>query len=89
MEKDKVIKKSDCPHVGEINTTKSEKNTCDVCDINEHLRLCTSCGAVHCCESGKGHDTEHYQKTGHPIIVPVLANYDFTWCYECKSYLKE
>lgn len=83
-----TINKSDCPHLGEMKILSSDKTKCETCDIVEHLRLCTSCGDVNCCESGKGHDTKHFKETGHPIIKPTHANYDFTWCYKCKAYLK-
>lgn len=88
MQADKTIDKKDCPHIKEIKITDSKKQKCDVCDIKNHLRLCTSCGAVHCCESGKGHNTQHYKETQHPIIKAVHADYDFTWCYPCGAYLK-
>ena len=88
MEKEKTINKADCPHVKEMKINNSDQKKCEKCDITEDLRLCTSCGAVHCCEDGNGHNTEHFNKTKHPIIKPTHANYHFTWCYECGAYLK-
>lgn len=88
MDKEKVIHKQDCPHIGELKITSSEKTQCEVCDIKEDLRLCTSCGAVHCCEDGNSHDTDHFKSTDHPIIIPVHTKYHFTWCYKCEAYLK-
>ena len=84
----KRIKKEKCPHTKEIKVTKSNKTKCEVCSEKEHLRVCTSCGSVNCCESYNAHDTEHFRKTNHPIIKPVHANYDFTWCYKCMAYLE-
>lgn len=81
------IRKEECPHSKEIKITKSNKKECGVCRDKGHLRLCTSCGFVGCCESHNAHDTEHFKKTGHPIIKTVHADYDFIWCYECNAYL--
>ncbi|MBI1936023.1 UBP-type zinc finger domain-containing protein [Candidatus Woesearchaeota archaeon] len=83
----KKIKKEECPHAKNIKITKSSKKECEVCKDKEHLRICTSCGFVGCCESHNSHDTEHFKNTDHPIIKPVNCDYDFTWCYECNAYL--
>ena len=88
MDKYKSINKDECPHLSEMKFSNSDKTKCDTCEINEHIRLCTTCGAVNCCESGKGHDREHFNITSHPIIKPVHANYDFIWCFKCNAYLK-
>jgi uncharacterized UBP type Zn finger protein len=82
------IKRSECPHAGEIRVTTSDKTKCAVCDETEHLRQCTSCGEVFCCESSKAHNTEHSKQTGHPIIKSHKTPYDFYWCYECQAYLE-
>ncbi len=81
------IRKEECPHAKEIKITKSSKKECKVCKDKEHLRICTSCGKVFCCESHNAHDTEHFKKTGHPIIKTIHTNYDFIWCYKCEAYL--
>ena len=87
MRQDKKIKKEKCPHIAELKIIKSNKKKCEVCSDNEHLRICTSCGFVGCCESSNAHDTEHFKKTGHPIIKTIHTDYDFVWCYRCKAYL--
>ena len=81
------MRKSECPHIKEMKVKTSKKKACEVCDDKEHLRLCTSCGFVGCCESHNAHDTDHSKKTKHPIIKTVHCNYDFTWCYKCNAYL--
>ncbi|HLD75778.1 MAG TPA: UBP-type zinc finger domain-containing protein [Candidatus Norongarragalinales archaeon] len=83
-----VKQPSDCPHKNHIKKTDSKKKACEVCGEKNHLRLCTSCGGVFCCESHKAHNTEHYLKTGHPIIQAHHQTYRFTWCYPCNAYLK-
>jgi uncharacterized UBP type Zn finger protein len=52
------------------------------------LRVCATCGYVGCCESQRAHDTEHWRRTGHPIIRSLpLGKRAFTWCYACNAYL--
>lgn len=82
------IKRSECPHSSEIKVTTSEKAACAVCGETEHLRQCTACGEVLCCESYKAHNLEHFKKTNHPIIKSHNAPYDFYWCYECNAYIE-
>ncbi len=94
----KTIKKEECPHAGEMKIASSEKTKCEtrlpdgqVCDVKEHLRLCTSCGEVFCCESHNSHNREHFRESGHPIIKPAPtgdAFYTFTWCWKCNAYLE-
>lgn len=88
MEQSKKIKRQDCPHLAGMRIMSSNKTACEVCGEGQHLRLCTSCGGVYCCESHKAHDREHFKNTGHSIIVPMHTSYDFTWCYECNAYLE-
>jgi uncharacterized UBP type Zn finger protein len=88
MEKEKTIPKGACPHSPSMKVTHSRKRTCEACSEKVHLRICTQCGKVHCCESFNAHDTAHFKKTGHPIIKPVHTDYDFTWCYICRAYLE-
>ena len=65
------MKKSECQHNTEIKINTSKKKQCEVCGDKEHLRICTSCGFVGCCESHNAHDTEHFKKTNHPIIKNI------------------
>lgn len=85
----KRIPRSACPHTGTITTTQTTTAKCARCDVTEHLRLCTSCGEVFCCESDNAHNREHYEATKHPIIVPAPTGspYTFTWCWTCHAYL--
>lgn len=87
-ESESTIKRKECPHAPEIKIRKSASRKCQDCDEKEHLRVCTSCGKVFCCESANAHDTKHFRKTGHPIITPVHCDYDFIWCYKCRAYLE-
>lgn len=82
------IKKSECPHHTEIRITSSVKTQCAQCSASTHLRQCTACGEVFCCESERAHNKEHFQETGHPIIKSHSTPYDFFWCYVCTAYLE-
>ena len=66
----------------------SPKDACEACGGKEDLRVCQNCGYVACCESHEGHDTDHFEKTGHPFIRPRVGR-DWLWCYGCRSYLTE
>jgi uncharacterized UBP type Zn finger protein len=89
---------ADCPHgAAELpapprksffsGRTASGKDACEVCGGKEELRVCQSCGYVGCCESHEGHDTLHFEKTGHLFIRP-RAGGDWLWCYGCRAYLE-
>jgi len=91
------MKKADCKHAGEMKTVSTDKKACEVrlpdgqvCGEKENLRLCTSCGSVFCCESHKAHNREHFQNTGHPIIVPLPTGtpLSWIWCWEDNAYLE-
>ena len=47
-----------------------------------HLRLCTECGHVGCCDSSPDrHATEHHRGTGHPVIRSFEPGESWSWCY--------
>jgi uncharacterized UBP type Zn finger protein len=62
--------------------------TCEECDSDLNLRMCTTCGHVGCCESQQAHNTAHAEASGHPVIRSLpLTRHSFTWCYECRRYV--
>lgn len=67
--------------------TASKKDACEECGGKEELRVCQTCGHVGCCESHEGHDTLHFEKTGHSLIRP-RAGAGWLWCYGCRAYLE-
>lgn len=82
------MNKADCPHLDQLKDgVKSTKTACEVCGEQGNLRICQTCGFVGCCESHLAHDTEHFQKTGHPFIRPLGAEDAWLWCYKCRAYL--
>jgi uncharacterized UBP type Zn finger protein len=47
-----------------------------------HLRLCTSCGHIGCCDSSKNrHATKHFRQTQHPVIRSAEPGEGWFWCY--------
>ncbi len=88
-----------CPHgaadlPGGRKPAVSPKSACESCGETAELRVCQTCGHVGCCESHNGHDTEHFEKTGHPLIRPRAKRRWFArergwlWCYLCRAYLE-
>ena len=87
---------ADCTHgAGELSSSglRSSKKACEACGGTEDLRICQTCGYVGCCESHAGHDTEHFEATGHPFISPrarggwLRRQRGWLWCYLCRAYL--
>lgn len=85
-----TISREACPHLEEVDAgaADSDAGACEVCGESHHLRICLTCGFVGCCESKHGHDRDHFQETGHPLIRPHGQDYDFLWCYGCRAYLE-
>ncbi|WP_347567316.1 Na+/H+ antiporter [Nocardia sp. AG03] len=47
-----------------------------------HLRLCTACGNIGCCESSPGnHASAHHRSTEHPVMRSVEPGEVWRWCY--------
>lgn len=47
-----------------------------------HLRMCSSCGRVGCCNSSPGkHATAHHDKTGHPLMRSYEPPEDWYFCF--------
>lgn len=75
-----------CPHVNTIKVTSSLLHECNDCvvlgDVWVHLRLCTQCGYVGCCDSSKNkHATKHFHGSSHPIIKSQQPGESWLWCY--------
>ncbi|MCV7042309.1 hypothetical protein BST36_24820 [Mycolicibacterium moriokaense] len=54
----------------------------DGADTWAHLRMCLTCGHVGCCDSSPHqHASEHFAKTGHPVMRSVEPGENWRWCY--------
>ena len=47
-----------------------------------HLRMCSSCGHIGCCDSSNNrHATAHFHAFGHPLARSVEPGEAWIWCY--------
>jgi uncharacterized UBP type Zn finger protein len=77
-----------CTHLDQIAITALPEDIagCEAClRIGAgwvHLRMCTSCGTIGCCDSSPNrHATAHANETGHPVIRSAEPGEDWFWCY--------
>jgi uncharacterized UBP type Zn finger protein len=83
--------KKSCEHFNGLKENVSPKTEgCEECEKEGtdwvELRLCLTCGHVGCCDSSVGtHATNHFKKTGHPVMV-ALPKFSWKWCYVHESY---
>jgi uncharacterized UBP type Zn finger protein len=55
-----------------------------------HLRMCTQCGQVGCCDNSKNkHAGQHYRATGHPICRSLERGATWLYCYVDEVFLSE
>ncbi len=76
-----------CTHLGTIRDVASSGDGCLEClatgDTWVHLRRCTSCGHVGCCDSSRNkHATRHFHASQHPLIQSFEPGEDWYWCYD-------
>ncbi len=82
-----------CNHMDEIREVVPASMGCVEClemgDTWFHLRLCTICGYVGCCDNSKNrHATAHFHATGHPVVKSFEPGEDWGWCYVDEVYIK-
>lgn len=76
-----------CTHLGDIDAAAAPSGDgCVECLAAGtgwvHLRRCTTCGHVGCCDSSPGrHATAHHHDTTHPIIQSFEPGEDWLWCF--------
>jgi hypothetical protein len=47
-----------------------------------HLRQCTACGHIACCDSSpRQHATAHYYSSTHPVVRSYEPGEGWRWCY--------
>jgi monovalent cation:H+ antiporter-2, CPA2 family len=81
-----VIMKELCTHLNAVRPVSPKTNGCEEClamgDDWVHLRMCTTCGHVGCCDSSKNkHATKHFHRVKHPIIRSIEPGESWGWCY--------
>ena len=78
---------SQCAHLDTIAVDRPEgMRGCEDClrigSTWLHLRQCTQCGHVGCCDdSPNTHATAHNATTGHPVIRSLEPGEGWYWCY--------
>jgi uncharacterized UBP type Zn finger protein len=78
---------AECTHLEEIHDVDPSAAGCEDCLAAGshdwvHLRLCTSCGHVGCCDSSPGrHATAHFHGSTHPLIRSIEPGESWLWCY--------
>jgi uncharacterized UBP type Zn finger protein len=81
-----MIETTACAHLDTMRDVKPHTTGCEEClklgDTWVHLRLCTHCGHVGCCDSSKNkHATKHFHTTRHPIIASLERGEHWKWCF--------
>ena len=52
-----------------------------------HLRRCTQCGHIGCCDNSPSqHATHHAKETGHPVIRSFEPGEAWFWSYPSEDY---
>jgi len=75
-----------CSHLDTILTLPPSSDGCVGCLATGsgwvHLRRCTECGHVGCCDSSPNtHATKHFLADGHPVVQSFEPGEDWYWCY--------
>jgi uncharacterized UBP type Zn finger protein len=75
-----------CSHLDTITDAAPSGSGCVEClAIGQqwvHLRRCTVCGHVGCCDSSIGkHATKHFRATQHPVVQSFQPDESWYWCY--------
>ncbi len=76
----------ECSHLDQLKIVKTTTHVCPECeklgDTWVHLRMCTECGHVGCCDSSKNrHATRHFQQTHHALMRSIEPGERWLWCY--------
>lgn len=82
-----------CEHLEQLADTRPEKAGCLQCAENGmvwvHLRFCTVCGQVGCCDDSQGrHSARHFMEAGHATMRSMEPGEDWAWCYKDKVGLR-
>ena len=78
-----------CTHMDQIEFVELPETIpgCEECLVMGarwlHLRMCTSCGHIGCCDSSPtGTRRRTCSASGHPVIRSAEPGEDWFWCYE-------
>jgi hypothetical protein len=76
----------DCQHFHAYPPRTGNSPGCEAClrmgDTWVHLRVCSVCGHVGCCDDSKNkHATKHFHATKHPVMRSGEPGETWGWCY--------
>jgi signal transduction histidine kinase len=76
-----------CEHLLAVEDTPKPAGVCEQClatgDDWVHLRFCTTCGQVGCCDdSANRHASRHAVEAGHPVVRSKEPGENWAWCVE-------
>jgi uncharacterized UBP type Zn finger protein len=82
-----------CKHLQTLKPVPIPRRQCDECvktgNSWVHLRLCLTCGAVHCCDSSPNrHATKHFHASGHPVVISAEPGERWAWCYDDEMFVE-
>lgn len=86
---------ADCLHSDSLIVTEpTGPLECERCNEEGlewvHLRLCTTCGNIACCDDSPGrHATAHFEADGHPIIASAEPGETWRYCYIDQELLPD
>jgi hypothetical protein len=77
---------AECTHLDTIHDVTPSAEGCEDClkvgGTWVHLRLCTQCGHMGCCDSSPNkHATAHFHSSEHPIMASAEPGEDWLWCF--------
>lgn len=81
-----------CPHFDQNHLKTAQVAECQECvktgDRWVHLRVCQTCGGVHCCDNSiNRHATKHFHQTSHPVVISAERGERWAWCYPDERFM--
>jgi uncharacterized UBP type Zn finger protein len=82
-----------CEHLAAVDNSPKPEGGCAAClevgDTWVHLRFCTTCGTIGCCDDSKNrHARRHAEATGHPVFRTKEPGENWAWCVPDDAGLK-
>jgi len=88
-----IVPLETCPHVDEFVHSSDgisegfRSNSCFKCNDKTENWYCLKCGQVFCSRYVNSHGVNHYDETGHAILMSFTDL--STWCYLCDYYIND
>ncbi len=81
-----------CTHADQIQDVSPLSEGCADCvaqgDKWVHLRMCSTCGYVGCCDDSKNrHAGQHFHTTKHAIVASMVSGEVWRYCYIDEMFL--